>query len=123
MHVADQPRFYQIRIFYLKRLLPASVFLENFNQQYLIIGNGKLVQKEYVLFGFFTANYAQRLVASKRSDRSFLYHGTFGHFLIHHLEINKINLERNIRAVCQFGVEIVFTVMDVNSFENKLNAK
>src|SRR5690606_20887315 len=100
--------------------MSATVLLENLNQQYLVIGNGKLVKQEHILFGCFSANSVQRFVSPKRYHRAFLYYGAFGYFLIYHFEIHKINLERHIGTVSQLRMEIVFAVVDVNAFQDKL---
>src|SRR5699024_2617630 len=77
----------------------------------------------YVLLGHFSVNSIQRFVYAKRCQRFFLYYGAFSNFFTHYLKIDKINLKRHIGTVLYLRMEIVFTVMDINPFQYKLDAE
>src|SRR5690606_7864282 len=101
---------YQIRIFDLEGLLPATVLFKYFDNQNLIIRYRELVKQEYVLVGGIARDFVKRFVHTQWYHRLFLHYGTFRYFLIHDLEIHKVNLKWHIAFIAQFRMEIEFTV-------------
>ena len=86
--------------------MAAAFFLGNLNNELLIVGNGEFLQSEDRSFRGFSVYYSHIVLGAEWFKYLLLHCGTLDNLLIHNLEADIIDIERNIRCVFQFGVEI-----------------
>ena len=97
---------YQVLILHIKGLMPAALLLIHFHYQLLVVGNGELGQGKHRPLVLLPVHTGHIVEGTKRIDDLFLHGGTFHDFLVHDLEGHEVHVERHVRGVLHFGMEI-----------------
>ena len=100
--------------------MATAFFLSDLDNKLLIVGNGEFLQSKDSSFGGFAVYHRHIVLGAERFKYQLLHGGTLDNLLIHNLEADIIDIERNVRCVFQLGVEIKKPVVGINGFQKKL---
>ena len=101
--------------------MAGSVFLDDFQQKHLVVGDRKLGQREYRPLTL-VPPYNCRIVAYAQDFERCLLCRTLGEFAIRYDEPPRIHLEGDVRVVRDAGVNVYHVIEHVNPQHFDFNA-
>ena len=103
--------------------MASAVLLVHLHHELLAVGDGELRKAEHRAFGPLPGYTDGVVVGAEREQHLFLHGGTLRHLLVHNLERDVVHVKRHIALVLYLRVEIQQVIVDINPFQQVLDAE